>query len=94
MGVQRGAAGLAGADADDLLQVGDENLAVADLSGARGLLDGLDDALDHVVVHGGLELHLGQEVDHVLGAAVQLGVALLAAKALDFGDGDAPDAQV
>jgi len=36
--------------------------------------------------------HLGQEVDHVLRAAVQLGVALLAAEALDFGHGDALDA--
>ena len=36
-----------------------------------------------------LDLDLGQEVDDVLGAAVQLGVALLAAEALDLGDGDA-----
>src|SRR5215468_4049716 len=34
--------GLAGPDAHDLLEVEDEDLAVADLSGIRGLLDGLD----------------------------------------------------
>jgi len=37
-------------------------------------------------------LIVGQEVDHVLGAAVELGVALLATEALDLGDGDAGDA--
>src|SRR6218665_2664449 len=80
---------LAGADADDLLDVVHEDLAVADLAGARRAFDRFDHALDQVVGHGGLDLDLGQEVDHVLRAAVQLGVALLAAEALDFGDGDA-----
>src|SRR5690348_17828036 len=32
-----------------------------------------------------LDLHLGQEIDHIFGAAVKLGVALLAAEALHFG---------
>ena len=36
-----------------------------------------------------LDLHLGQEVDDVFGAAIELGVALLAAEALGLGDGDA-----
>jgi hypothetical protein len=54
----------------------------------RGL-DGLDDAVDDRVVDGRFDLHLGQEVDDVLRAAVQLGVALLAAEALDLGHRDA-----
>src|SRR5690349_2539838 len=37
--LQRFVAGLAGTDTDYLLQVGDENFAVADLAGARGALD-------------------------------------------------------
>ena len=37
-----GLVGLAGADAHDVLDRGDEDLAVADLAGARGLHDGLD----------------------------------------------------
>ncbi len=41
-----------------------------------------------------LDLHLGQEVDHVFGAPVELGVALLAAKALHLDDGQALDADV
>ena len=35
-------AGFAGSDADDLDDVGDEDLAVADAAGAGGRLDGLD----------------------------------------------------
>ena len=53
------------------------------------LLDRLDDAVEHVVLDRGLDLHLRQEVDDVLGAAIELGVALLPAEALDLGDGDA-----
>ena len=52
-------------------------------------LDGLDDLVQQVVFDGDLDLDLGQEIDHVLGASVQLGVALLPAEALDLGDGDA-----
>jgi hypothetical protein len=51
------------------------------------LHDGLDAAIDVAVLDHDLDLDLGQEVDHVLGAAVELGVALLAAEALDLGDG-------
>src|SRR5688500_4459035 len=80
--------GFAGADADDLLQVENENLAVADLAGIGRALDGLDGLLEQLGLHRGLDLHLGQEIDHVLRAAVELGVAFLAAEALDLGDGD------
>src|SRR5579859_1682150 len=42
-------AGLAGADAHHLLERRDEDLSVADLSGARRGLDGLDDLVDQRV---------------------------------------------
>src|SRR5690606_25826485 len=87
--LQRLVAGFAGADAHALFEVVDEDLAVADLAGARRGFERLDRALDQIVGDGHLDLHLRQEVDHVLGAAVQLGVALLAAEALDLGDRDA-----
>src|SRR5688572_32539788 len=77
-----------------MLHRGDEDLAVADLAGARRLDDGVDGALDLGIGHHHLDLHLGQEIDHVLGAAVQLGMALLAAEALDLGDGQAGDADL
>ena len=50
---------------------------------------GFDHAVEQVVLDRGLDLHLRQEIDDVFGAAVELGVALLPAEALDFGDGDA-----
>ena len=56
----------------------------------RGRLDDrIDAAVDVVVLHHDLHLHLGQEVDDVLGPAIELGVALLPAEALDLGDGQA-----
>src|SRR5512146_3053866 len=82
-------AGLAGADADDLLEVEDEDLPVADLAGLGALLDRLDGALEELVGERGLHLHLRKEVGHVLGSAIELGVALLPAEALHLGDGDA-----
>ncbi len=71
--------------------VDDEDLAVADAAGMGGLLDRLDGALDHRVFHDDLDLHLGQEIDDVFGAAIELGMALLPAEALGLGDGDALD---
>src|SRR5687768_15009420 len=81
--------GLAGADANDFFQIEHEDLAVADLAGVRRFLDRLDHLLEQLGLDRGFDLHLGQEVDHVLGAAVELGVALLPAEPLDLGDGDA-----
>ena len=41
-----------------------------------------------------LDLDLRQEIDDVFGAAIELGMALLAAEALDLGDGEAGDADL
>src|SRR5713101_443262 len=79
-GLDCGFVGLAGADAHHVLDRGDEDLAVADLAGARRLDDGVDRAFDLRVRHYHLDLDLGQEIDHVLCAAIELGVALLAAE--------------
>src|SRR5206468_12108554 len=49
---------VAGADADRLLDVDDEDLAVADAPRARGILDRLDDVLDERVLNHDLDLHL------------------------------------
>ena len=89
-----GRAGFTGANANGLFEVGDEYLAVTDLAGSCRVGDGLDDLLGDVVVDGQFDLGLRQEVDDVLGAAVQLRVAALAPEALDLGDGDALYADV
>src|SRR5579872_273765 len=84
-------AALAGADADRFLDGRDEDLAVADPAGMRRVLDRLDRTLDHRLFHDDLDLHLGQEVDDVFGATVQLGMTLLPAKTLGLGHGDPLD---
>src|SRR5512145_2377004 len=89
LGLQRFGADFAGADADRLLERKHEDLAVADLAGVGRFLDRLDHLLQQVVLDRHLDLDLGQEVDDVLRAPVQLGVAFLPAEALDLGDGDA-----
>src|ERR671913_2259956 len=50
--------------------------------------DRLDGLFDHLVLDDELELHLGQEVDDIFGAAVELGMALLAAEALGLEHGN------
>src|SRR5688500_2959360 len=80
--------GLAGADADDFFQIEHEDLAVADLAGIGRALDRLDRLLEQFRLDRGLDLHLGQEIDDVLRAAIKLGVAFLPAEALHLRDGD------
>src|SRR5256885_13140808 len=84
---------LAGTDAHHALHGRDEDLAVADLARARHVDDGVHATIHVLGADHDLDLHLGQEVHHVLGTAVKLGMALLAAKALDLGDGQAVDAR-
>src|SRR5512146_1311991 len=78
-GSQRGRARLAGPDTDRLGEIDDEDLAVADLAGARGSRDRLDDAMDLRIVDRDLDPRLRNEVDLVLGTAIDLGVPLLPA---------------
>src|SRR4029453_15827335 len=89
---KRVVADLAGADAHGVIEWGYEDLAVADLVGARGFDDRVDDDIDPRIRHCGFELDLRHEVDDIFGAAVELGVAFLASVALDLGDRDAGDA--
>src|SRR3989304_818910 len=79
----------AGADADHLVDGRHEDLAVADAAGLGGLGDGRKGPVDESVLHDDLDLHLGNEVDHVGGAAVDLLLAAGPPEALDLGDGHA-----
>src|SRR6266567_5861539 len=76
--------GLAGADADRMVEVDDEDLAVADLSGFCSRGDGVDGLVDLVRGNGDLDLDLGQEAHGVFGTAIDFRVALLPAISLDF----------
>src|ERR1700754_2729336 len=76
--------GLAGADANRVVEVDDEDLAVADLSGFRGGGDGVDGLVDLLGGDGDFDLDLGQEAHGIFGAAVDFRVAFLTAIPLDF----------
>src|SRR5580704_13932152 len=54
--------GLAGADANGFLDVGHEDLAVADPPGLGRAPDGVDRPLDQVIPDHDLDFHLGQKV--------------------------------
>src|SRR5262245_58245305 len=86
--------GFAGADANGLFDRGNEDLAVADAPGLGGLLDRIQGFGQHVVAEHHLDLHLGQEIHHVLSTAIELGVALLATKSLGLDNGNALQANL
>src|SRR5262249_57291991 len=75
-------AALSGADANHFFHRGDEDLAVSDAPGASALHDGIDGITRTVVGHQDRHLHLGEEIDHVLGPTVELGVPFLTAEPL------------
>src|SRR5205823_4551428 len=78
---------LAGAHPDHAFDGRHPYLAVADLPGAGHAGDGVDDSVDIALFDQDLDAGLRHEVDLVLRAPVDLGVARLPAKALDLGDG-------
>src|SRR5205807_6559932 len=82
--LQGGVVGLAGADPDHPLDVGDEDLAVAHLAGLGGLDDRLDDLIGEIAPHGDLDAGLGDEVDYVLAPPLELRVSPLPAETLHF----------
>src|SRR3954454_14185906 len=67
-----------------MVEVDDEDLAVADLAGFRGGGDGFDGLVDLVGGDRDFDLDLGQEAHRVFGAAIDFCVALLTAVSLDF----------
>ncbi len=85
---------LAGTDADHAFDLGHEDLAVTDLARVGGLHDRIQHGVELVLGHDDFDLDLRQEIDHILGAAIQLGVALLAAEALYLGHGEAGHAHI
>src|SRR5579871_5076735 len=85
---------LAGADADHLRNGDQEDLAVADFAGARGVGDGIGDVSRLLISDDDLDLDLLQQVDRVLRAAIVLCKALLLTGAAHLGNGHALDADV
>src|ERR1051326_1327226 len=86
-GLQCGRVGFAGADADGVVDVVDEDFAVADLTGLGGGRNGIDDLVGLIGWNSDFDLDLRQEVHGIFGAAIVFSVALLTPGSLDLGDG-------
>src|SRR6185312_228893 len=69
-------------------------LAVANAASFRSLLDGIERLRQHLVRQHDLDLYLGQEIDNVLRAAIELGVPFLTAEALGLDHRDALQADL
>src|SRR5579863_2390486 len=82
------------ADANDLIDVREKNLSVTDFAGASGRRNRLHDFLNHQISNDQFELDLGNKIDGVLPAAVELGVSLLPAMAASLEYGHAFDANL
>src|SRR5258708_6734496 len=71
-------AGFPRSDPDGFLDIGDEDLSVADPSRLGGTPDRLNGFVGHVVGQNNLDLHLGQKFHDVFCATLKLAMALLA----------------
>ncbi len=90
--LQRGFAGLAGADAHGLTDIKDEDLTIADCAGIGRGLDRFDYARCEIVIADDLDLDFRNHVRGIFGAPVDFGLPLLAAEALHLGHRHAGDA--
>src|SRR5690349_16746486 len=81
--------GLSGSDPDRFLDIGYENLPVADAAGLGRAADRLDGFFRHVVGEHNFNLHFGQEIHDVFSAAVEFRVAFLTAETLGLCDRNA-----
>ena len=77
------------ANADGGFDIADKHFAVANLAGSRRPNDGFDGLLDQGIGQDDLDLDFWKEIDRIFTAAVNFRVALLAAKTLHLGDGQA-----
>ncbi len=90
--IKSGVVALAGANAQNPQDVGDENLAIAHLPCFRSADDGLHYLIDQFVLDGDFDAGLRHKVHDVLCAAVQLGMSALPPESLDLGHRHAGDA--
>src|SRR4051812_24053556 len=87
-GLQRRGVGFAGADADGVVDIPDEDLAVADLPGLGSRGDGIDDLVGLIAGNSDFDLDLREEVHGVFGAAIDFSMALLTPITFDLSDGE------
>jgi len=76
--------GLSRADANRMVEVDDEDLAVADLAGFGCSGDGFDGLVDLIRGDSDLDLDLGQKAHRVFSTAIDFRMTFLSAISLDF----------
>src|SRR5207253_9134375 len=76
-----------GPDPNGFLNIGNEDLAVADAAGLGGPPDRIDGFLYQIVGNHNFDFHLGQKINDIFRTPIKLRMTLLPAKALGFGDG-------
>jgi hypothetical protein len=74
----------AGADTNHARDIEDKDLTVADFAGLRRTDNGIHAGVDDIIGDNDFDFHFRQKIDHILRAAIQLGMPLLAAKAFHF----------
>ncbi len=84
--------GFAGADADDVCQGQHKYLSITDFAGVGRLLYGFDNYIELRVIDCYFKFDLGQKINYILCAAIQLCVSLLAPESLDFSNGHSGNA--
>jgi len=82
------------ADSDGVVDLGEENLPIADFSSARGGDDCLHGFFDQVIGKHQLQLDFGNQVDGVFPAAIELGMPFLPTVAAGFEHRHAFDADL
>ena len=85
--LQSFAAAFAGPNADDFGQIGDKNLAIADVSGSGNFSDFLNGLPRVVIADDEFELHFRQEVYGILSTSIDFFVPSLTTEAANFGNG-------
>src|SRR3954471_5475350 len=86
-GSDSGFAFFIGADANGLLNVGNENLPITDFSGFGRLDDRGDGAIQLLVTEDNFDFDLRQEIDSIFAAAIDFRVTFLPTEPLHFADG-------
>src|SRR5690242_9143570 len=89
-----GVAALASANSYRVVDPRHEDLAIADAAGMGRGANRLHGLLDHLIFDDQFDLYLGQEVDNILSAAIELGMTLLPAEPFGLQHGDALQADL
>jgi hypothetical protein len=84
---------LAGSDANRFFEIEDEDFSISNRCGFCCALYGVDDFVGAAVFNGDLDANLGDKINLILAAAVELGMTFLTPEAFHLADGHSDDAE-